>query len=87
VHATEKGKVREIEKIINKQFEKGVIPSGNEICEKQLFNFVDRVEKVKVNEDEIGKLLPAVFRKLDWLEKEDIVKRVISLELNRLIDY
>ncbi len=87
VHVKEKGKVREIEKIINKQFEKGVIPSGNEICEKQLFNFVDRVEKVKVNEDEIGKLLPAVFRKLDWLEKEDIVKRVISLELNRLIDY
>ncbi|MBP1617299.1 MAG: cshA 1 [Bacteroidetes bacterium] len=87
VHVKEKGKVREIEKIINKQFEKGTIPTGNEICEKQLLNFVDKVEKVKVNEDEIGKLLPAVFRKLDWLEKEDIVKRVISLELNRLIDY
>lgn len=87
IHVKEKGKIREIEKIINKKFEKGEVPSGDAICEKQLFNFVDKVEKVKVNEDEIDRLLPAVFRKLEWLEKEDIIKRVISLELNRLIDY
>lgn len=87
IHVKEKGKIREIEKIINKQFEKGVVPSGAEICEKQLFNFVDKVEKVKVNDDEIGKLLPSALRKLDWLEKEDIVKRVLSLEMNRWIDY
>ncbi len=86
-HVKEKGKIREIEKIINKKFEKGTIPSGDAICEKQLFNFVDKVEKVKVNEEEIDRLLPAVFRKLEWLEKEDVIKRVISLELNRLIDY
>ncbi len=87
IHVKEKGKVREIEKILNKKFEKGVIPSGSQICEKQLFNFVDKVEKVKVNDDEISKMLPAALRKLDWLEKEDIVKRVLSLELNRWIDY
>jgi ATP-dependent RNA helicase DeaD len=87
VHVKEKGKIREIEKILNKKFEKELVPTGDSICEKQLFNFVDKVEKVKVNEDEIGRLLPAVFRKLEWLEKEDIIKRVISLELNRLIDY
>ncbi|NDV70424.1 DEAD/DEAH box helicase [Dysgonomonas sp. 25] len=87
IHVKEKGKVREIEKIINKKFEIGEIPSGDDICEKQLFNFVDRLEKVKVNEDEIGRLLPAVYRKLDWLEKEDIIKRAVSLEFNRLIDY
>ena len=87
VHVKEKGKVREIEKIINKKFEQGVIPSGEAICEKQLFSLVDRIEKVKVNEDEISNLLPSVYRKLDWLEKEDIIKRVVALEFNRLIDY
>jgi len=87
VHVKEKGKIREIEKIINKKFEQGVIPSGEAICEKQLFSLVDRIEKVKVNEDEISNLLPSVFRKLDWLEKEDIIKRVVALEFNRLIDY
>lgn len=87
VHIKEKGKIREIEKIINKKFEQGAIPSGDDICEKQLFNLVDKIEKVKVDEDEIARLLPSVFRKLDWLEKEDIIKRVVSLEFNRLIEY
>lgn len=87
IHVKEKGKVREIEKIINRKFEQGVIPSGDEICEKQLFNFVDKLEKVKVNEDEISRLLPSIYRRLEWLEKEDIIKRIASLEFNRLIDY
>ena len=86
-HLKEKGKIREIEKIMNKKFEQQTIPSGDAICEKQLFAFADKIEKVKVNEDEIGRLLPDVYRRLDWLEKEDIIKRVVSLEFNRLIDY
>lgn len=87
VHVKEKGKIREIEKIMNKKFEQGEMPTGEAICEKQLFSLVERIEKVKVNEDQIEALLPAVYRKLDWLEKEDIIKRVISLEFNRLLDY
>ena len=86
-HIKEKGKIREISKIINKTIEKGTLPSGHAICEKQLFNFVDQIEKVKVNEEEIASLMPSVFRKLEWLEKEDVIKRIISLELNRMLDY
>ena len=87
IHTKERGKVSEIEKTINREFEKRQLPKGDEICEKQLFNFVDKIEKVKVNEEEIERLLPSIFRKLEWLEKEDIIKRVVSLEFNRLIDY
>ncbi|MDR0349738.1 MAG: DEAD/DEAH box helicase [Tannerella sp.] len=86
-HIKEKGKIREISKSINKTIEKRALPSGHAICEKQLFNFVDHIEKVKVNEEEIASLMPSVFRKLEWLEKEDIIKRIISLELNRMLDY
>ncbi|WP_280743658.1 MULTISPECIES: DEAD/DEAH box helicase [unclassified Parabacteroides] len=86
-HIKEKGKIREIERIINKQFEKGEMPSGQAICEKQLFNLVDQIEKVKVDEDEIASLMPSIFRKLEWLDKEDIIKRIVSMELNRMIDY
>lgn len=86
-HVKEKGKIREIEKIMNKKFEQQTIPTGDAICEKQLFAFADKIEKVKVNEDEIGRLLPDVYRRLDWLEKEDIIKRIVSMEFNRLIDY
>jgi ATP-dependent RNA helicase DeaD len=87
INLKEKHKVKEIEKIINKKFEQGLIPSGKQICERQLFSFVDQLEKVKVNEEEIESIMPSIYRKLDWLDKEDIVKRLISLEFNRLIDY
>jgi ATP-dependent RNA helicase DeaD len=86
-HLKEKHKIREIEKIINKKFEQGDIPSGKQICEKQLFSFADQLEKVKVNEEEIQGIMPSIYRRLDWLDKEDIIKRLISLEFNRLIDY
>ena len=87
IHTKEKGKIREIEKHLNRSFEHGEIPTGKQICEKQLFSLVDQIEKVKVNEEEVGPLMPSIYRKLDWLDKEDIIKRVISLEFNRLIDY
>ena len=86
-HVREKGKIREIERIINKKFDKGKMPTGEQICEKQLFNLVDQIEKVKVNEEEIASLMPSIYRKLEWLDKEDIIKRVVSLEFNRMIDY
>ncbi|MDR2628129.1 MAG: DbpA RNA binding domain-containing protein, partial [Dysgonamonadaceae bacterium] len=87
IHLKEKHKVRLLEKTLNRPFEQGNIPTGAQICEKQLFSLVDRIEKVKVNEEEIAGILPSIYRKLEWLDKEDILKRVISLEFNRLIDY
>ncbi len=87
IHIKEKGKIAQFERSLNKQFEKRTLPTGDVICEKQLFNLVDKIEKVKVNENDIERLLPSIFRKLDWLEKEDIIKRIVSLEFNRLLEY
>lgn len=87
VHSREKSKIRAIEKIIGKQFEREHIPSGKQICEKQLFNLVDRIEKVEVNESEIEPLLPPIFRRLSWLDDQDLIRRFISLEFNRLLEY
>jgi ATP-dependent RNA helicase DeaD len=86
-HVKEKGKIRDIERSINKTFEKEEIPAGKAICEKQILNLIDQVEKVKVDEEEIAPLMPSIFRKLEWLDKEDIIKRMVSLEFNRMIDY
>ncbi|OUO98879.1 DEAD/DEAH box helicase [Barnesiella sp. An22] len=87
IHSREKGKMRAIEKIIGKKFERGLVPTGEQICEKQLFNLADRIEKVKVNEEAIAKYLPNISRKLGWLNEQDLIKRIVSLEFNRLIDY
>lgn len=87
IHSREKGKLREIEKKIGKKFERKEVPTPQHIIEKQLYNLADRLERVKVDEDEIGKYLPGVSRKLEWLSAEDLLKRVMSLEFNRLLDY
>ncbi len=87
IHSREKGKLREIEKKIGKTFERKEVPTPEHIIEKQLYNLADRIERVKVDEQEIGKYLPGVLRKLEWLSGEDLLKRVLSLEFKRLLDY
>lgn len=87
VNLREKGRMREIERIINKKFTIGSLPSGKEICEQQLIKVIDDIEKVKVNEEEIESFLSGVYRKLEWLSKEDLVKRVVSMEFNRFLEY
>ncbi|MCF0160243.1 MAG: DEAD/DEAH box helicase, partial [Bacteroidaceae bacterium] len=87
IHVREKSKLRAIEAVIKKKFEMGTIPTGEEICEKQLYKTIDEIERADVNEEEIEKFLPAVYRKLEWLSKEDLIKRVLSREFNRFADY
>jgi ATP-dependent RNA helicase DeaD len=83
----EKGKIRRIEQIINKRFTESALPTGKQICEKQLLRVIDELEKVKVNEEEIATYLPTIYRKLDWLDKEDLIKRMVSSTFNRFLDY
>ena len=87
INLREKGKMREIERIIGKKFIQGEMPTGKQICEKQLLKVIDELEKVKVNEDEICDFMPDIYRKLDWLSKEDLIKRMVSHEFNRFLDY
>lgn len=87
INLREKGRMKEIEHIIKKKFEVSVLPSGQEICQQQLIKVIDDIEKVKVNEEEIETFLPGIYRKLDWLDKEDLIKRVVSLEFNCFLDY
>ncbi|MEG0463773.1 DEAD/DEAH box helicase [Bacteroides sp.] len=87
VNMREKGKMREIERIIGKKFITGEVPTGKEICEKQLIKVIDEIEKVKVNEEEIADFMPEIYRKLEWLSKEDVIKRMVSMEFNRFLEY
>lgn len=87
INLREKGKMREIERIINKKFIIGEMPTGKQICEQQLIKLIDDIEKVKVNDEEIESFLPGIYRKLEWLSKEDLIKRVVSMEFNRFLDY
>ena len=83
----EVSKVTQIEKMIGKRLQKLPLPSGEEICKKQLFNMIDRMENVEVDEAQIEPFMEAVNKKLSWLTKEQIIKRFVSLEFNRFLKY
>jgi len=87
IHSREHGRLRDLERRIGKSFEKKRIPTGKEICEKQLYHLVDKVENVEVDESQIKDFLPAIFAKLSWLDREELIKRFMSMEFNRFLAY
>lgn len=87
IHLREKGKIKQVEKVIGKKFEAGTLPEPKEICTKQLYKVMDEIERIEVNETEIAPFLPEIYRKLDWLTKEDLIKRVVSREFGRFLNY
>jgi len=87
INLKEKKRIREIERLIGKTFEEGRIPTGREICSKQIFSLIDNLEKTTVDESQIAEILPGVFRKLDWLDKEELIKRLVTMEFTRLLGY
>ena len=87
VNFREKGIVKRIEKLIGKEFEHRPVYTGMEICQKQLFRFVDSVERVETDSVEMEAFLPQIYKKLEWLDKEDLIKRFVSLEFGRMLNY
>ena len=87
IHSREKNKLRQIEQKIGKTFEHKNVPSPERIIEKQLYNLADKLERVDVNDESLAQYIPGVKKKLEWLSGEDLLKRILSLELNRLLKY
>jgi len=87
INAKETGKIRQIERIIGKQFTKAELPTGFDVCEKQLFSLIHKVHNVEVNTDQIDQYIPRIMDEFAELSKEDIIKKFASLEFNRFLDY
>lgn len=83
----ELGKVRQIEQKIKSSFTRMAIPTGKDVCQVQLLKLMHKVQAVKINEKEIADFLPAIFRELEELSREDIIKRFASIEFNRFLEY
>jgi ATP-dependent RNA helicase DeaD len=87
IHTRETRKIRDLEKLAGTKFIRRLVPGGKEICEKQLFNLVDKVEKVEVDQSNIDDFLPVIYKKLEWLSREELIKHFISVEFNRFLSY
>ncbi|OQX95692.1 hypothetical protein B6I21_04120 [candidate division KSB1 bacterium 4572_119] len=83
----EKHKISKIERLLKKKFDIQPVPTGRAICEKQLLNIVDRFKKIEVDHDEIESFLPAVYEKLESLDREELIKHFVALEFNHFLDY
>ena len=83
---SERRKIAQIERIMKTDFKEKTIPTGEEICEVQLFHLVNKVKEVKVDA-EIEKYLPKIEEELNDLSKEELIRRMFSVEFNRFIEY
>ena len=82
----DQNKISQIERKVKIKFEASKLPTGKEICEQQLVGYVEKIKNVKINE-EINELLPIINENFSDLSKEDIIKRMISIEFNQLLNY
>ncbi len=87
IHSRERSKIRAVEKEIGKKFVEGEIPTPEEICTKQLYRVMDEILKVDVNEEEIAPFMAEINRHFEFLDKEDIIKKIVSREFGRFINY
>jgi ATP-dependent RNA helicase DeaD len=87
INLKEKHKIRQLEKQVGKEFSQAKIPLGHQICEKQLYYLIDKMENVEVNEEDVEAFLPVIYKKLKWMSQEELIKRFVSVEFNRFLDY
>ena len=87
VHSKEKHKIRDIEKIIGKKFIETPIPSAEEICKKQLYKVMDQIVKTDVNDDEIAPFLQDINRYFEFIDKDELIKKIVSLEFGKFLAY
>ncbi len=83
----EQSRLKQIEKSLKSPVKRMLVPTGQEVCQKQLLALMHKVREVKINEEEMEALLPAVYEELNHLTKQEIIKRFASLEFNRFLDY
>ena len=87
IHSREKHKIRNIEKEIGKEFVKAEIPSAEEICKKQLYKVMDQIVKTDVDDEEIAPFMKDINRYFEYVDKEELIKKIVSLEFGKFLAY
>ena len=87
VHSRERHKIRNIEREIGKKFVEGTIPSSKEICTKQLYKVMEQIDKVDVKEEEIAPFMEDINRRFDYMDKEELLKKIVSMEFGKFLAY
>lgn len=86
INTRERSKIKRIEAIVSKPFAQAKIPTGKEVCSKQLFHLIDEIENTEVK-GEIEDYMKIIESKWSSMSKEEIIRKVLSVEFNRFLDY
>jgi len=86
IHIREIYRIREIERQLKKKMEQGRLPSGQEVCQQQMLKLVTNLQKLEVDHKQLDPLLKAMEEKLGELDRDDLIKRLVSLEFKRVLD-
>ncbi len=87
IHSREKGKLKEIEKKSGIKFRYQLVPSGEEICSRQVLSLSDKIVNTPVDDTQIEPFLDAIYKKFENLDREELIKRFVSTEFNRFLNY
>ena len=87
IHSRERNKIRNLEQMLKKRFDQHQIPNGLEVCKKQLFHFINKMQNVEVDEEQIAPYIQNISKQLEYLTKEELLKHFVSLEFNRFLEY
>lgn len=86
-HSREGRRIKELEKLIHKKIERKQVPNGQEIVEKRLFATIDKIEQIEVDETQIEPYMDTISKKLEWMDRDELLKRFVSLEFTTFLDY
>ncbi|MFC1734005.1 DEAD/DEAH box helicase [candidate division KSB1 bacterium] len=87
IHSRENNKLKTISRLIGKEIKQMQVPDGRTICEKRLYNLIDKVESVSFDDTQIESFMPEIYKKLEWLDRNELLKRFVAVEFNRFLDY
>ena len=87
IHTREMGRIKEIERKGSISFKCESVPNGIDICQKRLYSLIDKIENIEVDEKQIGPFLPEIYEKLEYLDRENLIKHFVSAEFNRYLSY
>ena len=86
-HSREGRRIKDLEKLIHKKIERKEVPTGREIVEKRLYATIDKIEKIDVDEKQIEPYMETISKKLEWMDRDELLKRFVSMEFNIFLDY
>ena len=87
IHTREISRIRAIERISKIKFSSELVPTGKDICQRQLFSLIDKIGRVEVDEHQIEPFLPTIYEKFEGLDREELIKHFVSAEFNRFLSY